>query len=74
MNVYPCGMCAQWPVMRTNGIGEMKYQLSCECGIPIGGRTIEEAVQNWNCAEYIASMVWMCKMADMYEGDILEDE
>lgn len=74
MIVHPCGMCAQWPVMRTNGIGEEKYQLECECGIPIGGRSIEEAVEKWNRGEYLASMIWFCRMADILEGEEYENQ
>lgn len=52
-----CPFCGSWPLLKTNGVGEYKYIISCQCeGSRFGGRSVEEAIENWMLATKIVKI------------------
>lgn len=58
--ISPCPFCGSWPLLKTNGVGEYKYIISCQCeDSRFGGRSAEEAVENWMLAIRIVKIYVM---------------
>ena len=58
--ISSCPFCGSWPLLKTNGVGEYKYIVSCQCeDSRVGGRSIEGAVETWMMAIRIVKIYVM---------------